>query len=147
MDTVRLTGDAVAALLPQRGAMRLIDAVESFDAARIVCTSARHADPANPLREEGRLSALAAIEFAAQAMAAHGALLSAGTPLTGWLARVRDCVVCCERMDDLPSPLTIEAERVAGGGRALSYRFVVTAGSVAVAHGSILIALDAEASA
>ena len=146
MDAVRLTGDAVAALLPQRGAMRLLDTVERYDAARIVCTSARHLDPANPLRADGRLSALAAIEFAAQAMAAHGALLAAGAPLTGWLARVRDCVVCCERMDDLPSPLTIEAERVAGGERALSYRFVVTAGPAAVAHGSILIALDPQAS-
>jgi len=147
MDTTRLTGDAVAALVPQRGAMCLIDAVETYDAERIVCTSARHLEASNPLREDGRLSALAAIEFAAQAMAAHGALLAAGKPLPGWLARVRDCVVCCGRMDDLPSPLRIEAERVAGGERALSYRFVVAAGSVEVAHGSVLIALDTEAAA
>jgi predicted hotdog family 3-hydroxylacyl-ACP dehydratase len=146
VDAVRLTGDAVAALVPQRGSMSLLDAVERFDATRIVCTSARHRDPANPLREDGRLSALAAIEFAAQAMAAHGALVAAGAPLTGWLARVRDCVVCCGRMDDLPSPLTIEAERIAGGERALSYRFAVTAERVEVARGTILIALAAEAS-
>ena len=144
---MRLTGEAVAALVPQRGAMCLVETVEAYDDARIVCTSTRHVDPSNPLREDERLPALVAIEFAAQAIAAHGALVTAGKPLTGWLARVRDCVVCCERMDDLPSPLRIEAERVAGGERALSYRFAVTAGGAEVAHGSILIALDAGAPA
>jgi predicted hotdog family 3-hydroxylacyl-ACP dehydratase len=145
MDAGRLSGEAVAALLPQQGAMCLIDAVERYDASSIVCSSARHVDPGNPLREGGQLSSLAGIEFAAQAMAAHGALLAGGRPLPGWLARVRDCVVSCERMDDLPSPLRIEAERVAGGERALSYSFVVKAGDLLVVHGSMLIALDPEA--
>jgi predicted hotdog family 3-hydroxylacyl-ACP dehydratase len=142
MVAMLLEGDAVAALLPQRDAMCLLDAVERFDADRIVCWSRRHVDPANPLREDGRLSPLAGIEFAAQAMAAHGALLAGGRPLGGWLARVRDCVVSCERMDTLTSPLRIEAERLAGGGHALSYRFVLTAGGHAVLDGFALIALD-----
>ena len=136
-----LEGAAVAALLPQKEAMCLLDAVESWDATRIVCASARHADRANPLREDGRLSPLAGIEFAAQAMAAHGALMAQGRPVDGWLARVRDCVVSCERMDTLPSPLRIEAERVAGGEQALSYRFTISAGGVVVLQGSALIAL------
>jgi 3-oxoacyl-[acyl-carrier protein] reductase len=117
----------VAALVPQKGAMCLLDAIERHDATRIVCSSACHRDPANPLREDGRLSPLAGIEFAAQAMAAHGALRH-GAPLHGWLARIRDCVVSCERMDTLPAPLIVEAERIAASERALSYRFVVTAG-------------------
>ena len=147
MDTGRVEGAALAALLPQRGAMCLLDAVQEWDVGRIVCTSARHLDLFNPLREDGRLSALAGIEFAAQAMAAHGALVAAGRPQRGWLARVRDCVVCCERMDGLPSPLRIEAERLAGGERALSYRFAVTAPGIDVLQGVALIALDREAPA
>ena len=139
---MRLEGDAVAALLPHSGAMCLIDAVERFDATRIVCSTARHADAANPLREDGRLSTLAGIELAAQAMAAHGALLGGGRPQPGWLARVRDCVVCCERMDTLPSPLRIEAERLSGSERALSYRFTIHAGDIEVLRGAALIALD-----
>jgi predicted hotdog family 3-hydroxylacyl-ACP dehydratase len=124
--------------------MCLLDAVERHDEARIVCSSARHRDPANPLREDGRLSPLAGIEFAAQAMAAHGALQrGAGAgPVGGWLARIRDCVVSCERMDTLPAPLIIEAERIAAGERALSYRFVISANGVEALRGSALIALD-----
>jgi len=144
MDGGRLEGPAVAALVPQKDAMCLLDAVERHDAARIVCSSTRHRDPANPLREDGRLSPLAGIECAAQAMAAHGALQH-GAPLPGWLARIRDCVVSCERMDTLPAPLIVEAERIAAGERALSYRFVITAGGVEALRGSALIALDGKA--
>jgi predicted hotdog family 3-hydroxylacyl-ACP dehydratase len=140
---MRLTGAALADLLPQRDAMRMLDAVESYDAQSIVCTSARHADTANPLAEDGRLSPLAGIEFAAQAMAAHGALvgLPAGGSARGWLARVRDCVVQCERMDRLPTPLRIEAERIAAGEHALSYRFRISAGGATVLYGEALVAL------
>jgi len=142
VDAARLTGAAVAALLPQKDAMCLLDTVERYDATHIVCGSARHRDPDNPLREDGRLPGLAGIEFAAQAMAAHGALVrGGGAPLDGWLARIRDCVVSCERMDTLPAPLLVEAERIAGGERALAYRFVVRAGDVEVVRGSALIAL------
>jgi predicted hotdog family 3-hydroxylacyl-ACP dehydratase len=140
MAPVRLDGAALADLLPQQGAMCLLDSVDAFDAVRIVCSTARHADPANPLREDGRLSPLAGIELAAQAMAAHGALLGDRRPVHGWLARVRDCVVSCERMDTLTSPLRIEAERLAGDERALSYRFAITAGGTEVLRGSALIA-------
>lgn len=139
---MRLDRDALAALLPHRGAMCLLDGVLSYDEQRIVCVSTRHVDPANPLREDGRLSALAGVEFAAQAMALHGALLHTDRrPLRGWLARLRDCVVQCERMDRLPSPLTVEAERVAGDARALSYRFTLLAGDAVVLSGSALVAL------
>jgi predicted hotdog family 3-hydroxylacyl-ACP dehydratase len=127
---VTVTGDALAALLPHAGTMRMIDGVDSHDARRIVCVSSRHLDPGNPLADDGRLSPLAGIEFAAQAIAAHGALSggAGGQPVHGWLARVRDCVFQCERMDRLPAPLRIEAERIAGSERALSYRFAIRAG-------------------
>ena len=140
---MRLTGAALADLLPQRDAMRMLDAVEWYDAQSIVCTSSRHADPANPLAEDGRLSPLAGIEFAAQAMAAHGALvaLPAGGSARGWLARVRDCVVQCDRMDRLPAPLRIEAECIGTSERALSYRFSISAAGVTVLRGEALVAL------
>jgi predicted hotdog family 3-hydroxylacyl-ACP dehydratase len=142
---VELSGDSLAALLPQRGAMRMIDTVLTHDARRIVCLSARHRDPANPLAEDGVLSPLAGIEFAAQAIAAHGALLAGGAPALGWLARVRDCVVQCERMDRLATPLRIEAERIAGSDRALSYRFALSAEGTVVLRGEVLVALAGDA--
>jgi predicted hotdog family 3-hydroxylacyl-ACP dehydratase len=142
MLALKLDAAGVAALLPHAGAMCLIDGITAYDERRIACVTARHRDPANPLREDGRLSALCGIELAAQAMALHGALVAGGgRPTLGWLARVRDCVVQCERMDDLPSPLHIEAERLAGDARALSYRFTVRASQSVVLAGSALIAL------
>ena len=124
--------------------MCLLDAVESWDAERIVCVTARHRDAANPLAEHGRVGALAGIELAAQAMAAHGALLArTGRPMAGWLARVRDCVLECDRMEDLAPPLVIEAQRIAASEAALSYRFTVRAGARLVMSGSALIALTA----
>ena len=120
--------------------MCLLDSVDGFDAVHVVCSTTRHADLANPLREDGRLSSLAGIELAAQAMAAHGALLGGRRPVRGWLARGRDCVVSCDRMDTLPGPLRIEAERLACDERALSYRFAITAGGIEVLRGSALIA-------
>ena len=146
---MRVAGASLAALLPHAGAMCLLDAVEAWDERRIVCISARHRDAGgNPLAEHGRLSPLVGIELAAQAMAAHGALV-AGTrrPMSGWLARVRDCVVQCERMDGLPAPLVIEAERVGGSDRALSYQFVLRAGAEVVLSGSALVALMPDATA
>jgi predicted hotdog family 3-hydroxylacyl-ACP dehydratase len=138
-----LSGAALARLLPQQGAMCLLDAVVHHDHRSIVCVSARHVDPSNPLTVDGRLSPLAGIEFAAQAIAAHGALAdaTAGRRVRGWLARVRDCVVQCERMDDLPAPLVIEAECIAASASALSYRFSLRAGEAMVLSGSALVAL------
>ena len=59
--------------------------VLSWDATRIRCRSATHRSPDNPLRLHGRLGAACGIEYAAQAMAVHGALVAASAPL----ARVR----------------------------------------------------------
>lgn len=145
MDTRRIEGAALAPLLPQQGAMRLIDAVETYDERRIVCVTTRHRDAANPLCEDGRLSPLAGIELAAQAMAAHGTLVQRRErPAAGWLARVRDCVVQCERMDDLTTPLVIEAERLGGSAQALTYAFTLRAGERIVMAGTALVALATE---
>jgi predicted hotdog family 3-hydroxylacyl-ACP dehydratase len=133
-------------LLPHGGAMRLLDGVLACDERRIVCVSARHRDPGNPLRQGGELSSLCGIEFAAQAMAAHGALMSgvARLPVAGRLARVRDCRIHRERIDDIAAPLRIEAERLAGSERALSYRFALTADEAPIVSGLALVVLAGE---
>ena len=141
--TVALDRAAIARLLPHQGSLCLLDGVLSHDDERIVCVSERHRDPAHPLATAAGLSSVVAIELAAQAMALHGALVGGrdAPPLHGRLARVRDCVLECERMDTLAGPVVVEAVRLAAGGGALSYRFAVRAGRDAVASGSILVAL------
>src|SRR4029077_9914114 len=122
--------------IPHKGRMCLLDAVLSWDATRIRCTSTTHRKPDNPLRSHGRLGAACGIEYAAQAMAVHGALVAASAPLAstmsrsirgspgpggGYLASVRDVPFYAARLDDLPADLIAHAERVTGDGRSVLY--------------------------
>ena len=67
---------AIQRLIPHQGSMCLLDAVLEWDATRIVCISQSHKATDNPLRLHGHLSPLALIEYGAQAMAIHAALLA-----------------------------------------------------------------------
>src|SRR2546429_9635671 len=52
--------------------MCLLDEVTRWDDRSIMSVSNTHRDPANPLRRQGRLSAVHAFEYGAQAAAVHG---------------------------------------------------------------------------
>lgn len=132
-----LTSDAIRELVPHHGRMCLIDAVESWDASSIVCATAQHRSRGNPLAQEGRLSAVHAIEFAAQAMAIHGALVVPvhATPRIGLLLSVRDCRFHCDRLDRLAGDLQVKAHRLAGTALMLMYGFTVSSGAQCLAEG------------
>src|ERR1700752_1268025 len=66
--------------IPHKGRMCLLDEVLSWDAMRIRCRSSSHRATDNPLRAHGRLGAACGIEYAAQAMAVHGALIASSAP-------------------------------------------------------------------
>ena len=139
--------DAIAAMLPQTGTMRLIDSVLHWDAQGITCGSDRHHADDNPLASAGRLSAIHGIEFGTQAMAIHGFVArSRASAVAGLLTAVRDCRFHCERLDTLPGPLEISATRLAEVAGALSYRFVVSAdGRVAVEGNAVVLLLTENA--
>jgi predicted hotdog family 3-hydroxylacyl-ACP dehydratase len=124
--------------------MCLLDAVASHGADRIVCVATSHRSPDNPLRVGGRLPALAAIEYAAQAMAAHGGLQAApGTAADpGVLVAVRDVQLHVQTLDDLVADLEIRATRIASGVGGLAYTFTVRAGERPVAEGRATVALQ-----
>jgi predicted hotdog family 3-hydroxylacyl-ACP dehydratase len=102
----------------------------------------------NPLRASERLGVACGIEYAAQAMAAHGALmLVAGQrPRAGYLTSVRAVYFHIDRLDDLAPDLSIEAERLSGNDNNNLYRFRITAGELRVASGRAAVVLDAETS-
>jgi predicted hotdog family 3-hydroxylacyl-ACP dehydratase len=81
--------DAICAHLPHAGRMCLLEHLESWDNTSITCIATSHRDVENPLRHDGRLHAVAGVEYAAQVMALHGYLLSAADapPSIGYLAR------------------------------------------------------------
>lgn len=117
------------ALLPHAGRSRLIRAVLEASGDRIVCEGVPPSDPEHPLRLDGRLWPAAAIEYGAQAMAAHGALADrgGGPPRIGYLVAVRDVHFGVDALDTITGPLRVAAERVFVLGDQVSYAFEVAA--------------------
>lgn len=137
---------AIAGLIPHNGAMCLLEGVLEWDASRILCVGRSHRSGDNPLRTDGRLSAVCGVEYAAQAMAVHGGLAGkvAGRPRAGYLASLKDVECRRGRLDDLEGDLVVEAEQVAGDGAHVIYRFRLRVGQVEVLSGQALIVLDVE---
>jgi predicted hotdog family 3-hydroxylacyl-ACP dehydratase len=132
----------IRTLIPHSGLMCLLDRVNEWDDRSIVCISNTHRDPANPLRRDGRLSAVHAFEYAAQAAAVHGGLRarSAGaTAPQGYLAALRDARLHVIRLDDVASPLQICAYRLFGEAANTVYECRVSAGDTLLADGRITI--------
>ncbi len=132
-------------MIPHAGAMHLLDGVLSWDADRIRCSSRTHRDRQNPLRMDGRLSAVCGIEYAAQAMAVHGVLAGnvGKRPRMGYLASLRE--VNCGRatLDDLEGDLIVAAERLMGEESHVIYSFEVSVGEVEVLRGRAAVVLEA----
>jgi predicted hotdog family 3-hydroxylacyl-ACP dehydratase len=132
----------IRALIPHSGLMCLLDEVTQWDDRSITCVSNTHRDPANPLRRDGRLSALHAFEYGAQAAAVHGGLrarsLGEIAP-PGYLAALRDAHLHVTSLDDIRSPLQIRANRLFGDGANTVYECCVSAGEGLIAEGRVTI--------
>ncbi|MCK9488673.1 MAG: phosphotransferase [Xanthomonadales bacterium] len=155
---LNLRPDAWRNHIPHAGAMALIERVHGFEADSIHAESDNHRDPAHPLRHDGRLHAIHLCEYGAQAMAVHGALCAsaafgAGTddagspanniPRPGLLTALRDVQLHVERIDELPGPLTIRAQRQHADQRAWLYGFQVHHGEQLLASGRAMVVLEA----
>jgi len=144
---VLLDHAGIAALIPHAGRMCLLDGLLRWDATSIECRASGHRAADNPLRTASGLLATAAIEYAAQATALHGALLartSGATPTPGFLASARG--VQCHRLHlhDLDGTLQVEAERLAGDEHQLLYAFHVRHRGEPVAEGRLAVVLNPE---
>lgn len=141
-----VTRDEIARLIPHRGAMVLLDGVFAWDETSIRCWSSRHRAPDNPLRQEGRLGALCAIEFAAQAMALHGGLAGAvgAGPRAGYIASLREIACRCDRLDDVAGDLEIEARQLMGEAAQVVYSFAVRGAGRDLVAGRATVILDTE---
>ncbi|MBK6400964.1 MAG: 3-hydroxylacyl-ACP dehydratase [Rhodocyclaceae bacterium] len=137
----------IAAHIPHQGGMCLLDSVREWSAERIRCVSASHRRADNPLRNEGRLGAACGIEYAAQAMAVHGALITGDgkPPRQGYLASVRCVAFNVDRLDDVEGDLDIAAERLAGDDDNILYHFEVRADGRVLLAGRAAVILNAEA--
>ena len=124
----------IAELLPHGPGMVLLDRVLSCDGDSILCAANSHHDPENPLRRHGRLPAMAAIEYAAQAAALHGALsghraAGAGAVLGG----VKNVTVMVPGLDEIGGILEVRATLLLAQDNGAVYSFEVGSQSGAVA--------------
>ena len=131
--------------------MCLLDAVVDWDDERIRCSSASHRDADNPLRAHGRLGVACGVEYAAQAMAIHGALLAAAgasalTPLAtpptlGFLAALRGVGLHASRLDDVAGDLLVTATRIAGDHESALYDFDLSSAGRCLLDGRATVVL------
>ena len=139
---MRIYQAEIRTLIPHSGLMCLLDEVTRWDERSIVCISNTHRDPTNPLRRQGRLSAVHAFEYGAQAAAVHGGLRArAGGTIAppGYLAALRDGRLHVTRLDYVHLPLQICATHLFGDAANTVYEFVLSAATVVVAEGRVTI--------
>jgi predicted hotdog family 3-hydroxylacyl-ACP dehydratase len=138
----RINKAEIRTLIPHSGVMCLLDEVTLWDDRSITCVTNTHRDPANPLRRDGRLSALHAFEYGAQAAAVHGGLRARSVGKIappGYLAALRDAHLHAAHLDDIASPLRICANHLVGEGANTIYECRVLAGNILLAKGRITI--------
>lgn len=141
--------------IPHQGRMCLLEQVLFWDRQELRCRSGSHRAADHPLRAHGRLGSACLIEYAAQAVAIHGALLQTlehaptahelppapaetlrheytqgATPArissaAGLLASARSVELAVERLDDIAADLLIEARRLHSDARSALYAFCV----------------------
>jgi predicted hotdog family 3-hydroxylacyl-ACP dehydratase len=132
-----------AHLIPHQGAMSLLDAVVRWDDTMIHAISGGHARADHPLRSERGLHALHLIEYGAQAMAVHGALLARTrgheVARPGRLVSVRDVTLAAEYVDALGSDLDIHAERFYADESGAQYSFRVEHEGHVLASGRAMV--------
>lgn len=127
-------------LIPHTGAMCLLDRIEEWDDDVIVCISQSHRAPENPLRRNGRLSALHVFEYAAQAAAAHGALLTGVRDAEPRVfAALRDAYLSHAYLDAIEAPLEIISTRLLVDGGNAVYSTEIRGGGSTIARARLFL--------
>jgi predicted hotdog family 3-hydroxylacyl-ACP dehydratase len=138
----------IAAHIPHQGAMCLLEEILEWNATDISCRTATHRLADHPLRTLGHLKAICAIEYAAQAIALHGAVNAAAPGVRpGMLASVRALDLHADRLDDIGGDLLVCATRIGGDETALLYNFSVSGEHRLLAAGRATIVLRSAAAA
>jgi predicted hotdog family 3-hydroxylacyl-ACP dehydratase len=114
-----------ADLIPHAGAMSLIDRVECWSSTEILCGTASHHNPVNPLRFGNHFSSLHLLEYGAQAAAIHGGLLT-GKAMPGLFAAARSAYFYIDDLTTVETELLIKAKVELFTARGAIYAITVT---------------------
>lgn len=138
----------IASHIPHHGDMCLLDQVQAWDDLNISCIASSHRATVNPLRSHQQLGIASGIEYAAQAMAVHGALTapkSQPKPKVGYLISVRGVNMHVARLDDIEADLLIHATCIMANENNMLYEFRVSANENILLEGRAAVVLDAGA--
>lgn len=147
LNKVELDRAWIARHIPHQGSMCLLDHVEAWDVQGIRCRAGSHRAADNPLRAHGRLGAACGIEYAAQAMAVHGALLASADSIcarAGYLVSVRGVQLHVARLDDIVADLLVEASCVTRSENNILYQFQISAAGRRLLEGRAAVVLNAD---
>ncbi len=140
----KLDAAQIARLIPHQGDMCLLAVVTQYDPQSITCRATSHRLVTNPLRENGLLHSVCGVEYAAQAMAIHGTLISGQTdkpPRGGRLAGVRSLDLKVNRLDDIEADLEINTTQLMGDENSMVYSFTVAAAGRNLLEGKATVIL------
>jgi predicted hotdog family 3-hydroxylacyl-ACP dehydratase len=132
--------------IPHHGRMCLLDEVIGWDAQHIRCRTGTHRAADHPLRSSGRLGIACGIEYAAQAMAVHGALAGGARNArseAGFLAALRNVQLHVPRLDDVQTELICEATLIAGDRGSALYEFAILSAARRLLSGRATVVFDA----
>jgi predicted hotdog family 3-hydroxylacyl-ACP dehydratase len=129
----------IEARVPHAGAMCLLDTVTGWDASHIAC-GALAPSAGHPLMREGfGVPAVAAVEYAAQATAVHGALLATeGVRQAGLLAKLADIELLS---GPVTGALVVRADLLGRSAGGCLYGFTVHDDGGCRARGRLMVAL------
>ncbi len=137
----------IASHIPHQGNMCLLDSVQTWDHANIRCIATSHRNADNPLRAHDQLGIACGIEYAAQAMAIHGALSAPADsprPKVGYLVSVRGVNMYVTRLDDIAIDLRINATCMMANESNMLYEFSVSANDQVLLEGRAAVVLNAD---
>lgn len=136
----------IASHIPHQGSMCLLDQVVQWDQDQIVCSASSHRSLHNPLRAYAQLGIACGIEYAAQAMAVHGALLAPAdgeVARLGYLVSVRGVSMHVTRLDQLAIDLIIRASCIVRGDNNILYQFSLSADDKLLLAGRAAVVVNA----
>lgn len=139
---MKLDRAMIERLVPQAGAMCLLDEVSQWSTGNIVCTAGAPG-PDHPLARDESVPAIASCEYAAQAAAIHGALIEhALAPREGVLAKLMDIELHAQAFP-LGGGVQVRANMLGRVATGCLYAFDVRAGELPICEGRLMVAFGA----
>jgi predicted hotdog family 3-hydroxylacyl-ACP dehydratase len=126
--------------LPHAGKMSLLNKIIIVDKYTLTAQAKNHLEPHNPLSIKGKINSINGIEYAAQAMALHGSLLSAKVSV-GYIASIRNIELKSPFFPKINEPLQIHVVKLMGNKTGFTYQFDVQCQQIELISGKITVFL------